>query len=496
MKKLIFIGIDGLDNKYVKDHLEELPNFKTIIQNSPSIKSKSVFPPDSDTAWSTIYTGLNPAKHGVVDFVDPLERQKIIKKESEYSYVNFLEGKTFWDILSKNNLKSCVIYPHMCFPPWDINGLMISPDPKKETFQFTPIDYKFNFNIQDLKVLKRIPRTKFEFKSYLQKKREITINEFKFATSMYQNEKWDFFFFYTSALDSMMHLFWNYCDKDDPTYPGENQFQNSIIDFHKLQDRLLGEFLQNIDGHQTVMICSDHGHSRRPTDLININEVLRKIGYLHIKEGIFLPFISSKEKIKRIIVDIAQKSGLRPIAQTILRVFPKIKKMYTEPALIDFGKSVAHCTDLSGMKAYSYGGIKVYREKFDKISEYENCKNKIIKELREIKIPNTNENIFKWVKVREDVYNGRFIEKYPEILFDLNENFGSGWSVNNGFWAKSVAHKFFPGSHRGDTPVFYLINYNHKLKFNDITLEDIFPSIMSYFKISIDEMVIDGRPFI
>ena len=94
------------------------------------------------------------------------------------------------------------------------------------------------------------------------------------------------------------------------------------------------------------------------------NEILRRNGFLSTKAGSKSAFLTLKEKFKHLAVDIAQRSGMRPAAQTILRMFPKIKNMYTKPSIIDFNKTLAHCTDLSGMKAYSYGGIKIYNDKF------------------------------------------------------------------------------------------------------------------------------------
>ncbi len=496
MKKLLIIGIDGLDRQYVESHLEYLPTFKKIVENSPKILSTSVFPPDSDTAWTTIYTGLNPAKHGVVDFVDPLERQKIGKKEYEYSYINAFKGKTFWDLLSKSGKRVCIIFPHMVNPTWDINGFMISPDPKTGKFTYSPAGYNFNFTVGDLKVLKRLPRTKFEFEKYLNTKREIVINEFNFAIKMLKNENWDLFFFYTSALDSMMHLFWNYCDQDDPTYPGPNRFQNSILDFHILHDKLINQLLQFADSNTTTFILSDHGHFRRPVKLFNINEFLRREGLLTIKSENNVSLLSAKQKFKRLVVDLAQKSGMRPAAQTILRLFPRIKEMYTKPSIIDFEKTLAHCTDLSGMKAYNYGGIKVYREKFNNENDFIITKQKIISVLKKVKIPNTEEPVFEWIRLREEVYNGQYLDKYPDIIFNLNEEYGAGWDVKNDLWDKALAHKFFPGSHRGSTPVFYLINFKGEINSTDYKLEGIFPTIMKYFNININENEIDGESFI
>ncbi len=496
MSKLIIIGIDGLDRKYVEEHIDELSNFKKIMNKSPKIISESVFPPDSDTAWATIYTGLNPAKHGVVDFVDPLERKKLNKKEWEYSYVDAFKDKTFWDILGRNGKKVCVIYPHMAVPVWKVNGLMISPDPETSTFQYYPPDYNFGFDLSNLQVLRRIPRTKLEFETYLNKKRAIVENEFDFATKMHKREDWDLLFLYSSALDTSMHIFWNYCAKDDPTYPGRNPFENAIIDFHKLYDQLIGDFLKNVSKDITVLFISDHGHFRRPINLLNVNEVLKRNGFLVAKEGSKGKVLSLKEKFKRLVVDIAQKSGMRPAAQTILRIFPRIKNMYTKPSIINFDKTLAHCTDLSGMKAYSYGGIKVYKEKFKSDEYYNAAIDKIISELLKIEKPNSNVKVFEWVKKREEVYSGPYIEKYPEILFNLVEHYGAGWNINGDIWDKSFAHKFFPGSHRGATPILYLTNYNGSIKRENMQLEDICPTILKFFDISVQDYEFDGASLI
>ena len=303
MKKLLIIGIDGMDREYVKEHIQKLPNFKKIIEDSPQIMSSSVFPPDSDTAWASIYTGLNPAKHGVVDFVDPLERNKLNVKESEYIQQYDVIGKTFWDYLSKEKKRSCLIFPHLIFPVYDINGFMINPHPETEKLHFTPSNYLEENELGDVEVIKRIPRNKLELKKYSENKKLVVESEFKFLNRMMKKENWDLTLFYSSVVDSIMHIFWNYCDPKDPTYPGKNQFENVILDFHILYDKLVGELLDKIDKDTTVMILSDHGHYRRPTNLFNVNEVLRQKGYLESKIKGGLQVISLKQKVKRGLVD-------------------------------------------------------------------------------------------------------------------------------------------------------------------------------------------------
>ena len=494
MTKLLIIGIDGMDREFIKNNINLLPNLREIILNNPNINSTSVFPPDSDTAWASIYTGLNPAKHGVVDFVDPLERQKLNKKESEYLDVKAIKGKTFWDIAGKAGKKVCIIYPHIAFPVWPVNGFMINPNPETEELQIYPPDFQFNFNVKKLKFQKRIPRSKFEFRKYLNKKRDVVINEFDFSTKMIINYDWDLFFFYSSALDSIQHIFWSYCDPNDPTYPGDNSFKDAIKNSYILYDKLIGDMLKNIDSNTTVLIFSDHGHSMRPVNLININEILRKEGYLYPKDNQFPTINNFKERLKRGIVNIAQKSGLRPAAQTFLRMFPSVKNMYTNPSAIDFDKTSAHCTDMSGLKSYTYGGIMIDPTKFTNAVAFKKAKSHIINILSNIKIPNSNENVIQWICEREKIYSGKFITKYPEIVFNLHEGYGAGWDINLPLFTKSNSHKFYPGSHRGSTPIFYILNSGNKhIDKSIINLMQIAPTILDLLDINWKDLGFDGK---
>lgn len=493
--KILIIGVDGLDRELLEKYISFLPTFRFVRDKSPDIRMVSVFPPDSDTAWASIYTGLNPAKHGIVDFVDPLERNKINKKEGEYWDLEAIKGKTFWDLASKENKRSCILFPHIAFPVWEIKGIMLNYNPKTGEINIFS-DQNVFFKGDNFKLQKRLPRTKFEYKKYLNKKINQVKKEFEIANRFIQMKEWDIFFFYSSALDSIKHIFWNYCDPNDPTYPGQNQFQNVILDMYKLYDELIGKLIQGIDNDTVVLIISDHGHAMRPIKLFNLNEVLHQIGYLAVKSGNIATINNLQEKLKRSLVDIAQKFGLRPLAQTILRIFPQIKQIYVRPSSIDFNNTMAHCTDLSGLKSYNYGGIKILKENVNDIS-YSNLREEIITKLKDFKNTDTNEMIFKWILKREDLYQGKFISKYPDIIFELQDDYGAGWEVNVPIFTESKSHKFFPGSHRGSTPVSYILNSDSfKIIKNDIHLMDIAPTILDIIGVEYLPSQFDGKSFV
>ena len=209
-------------------------------------------------------------------------------------------------------------------------------------------------------------------------------NEQNVALKLLNNEKWDLFFVYSSSLDVIKHFVWKYCDETDPSYPGENELKNTIKNLYIKYDDILGNYLENLPRDTSIIVLSDHGHGGRPLKLFNINEFLRRRGFLFSKESKNHVNIITVEKIKRNILYIIGKYEVGKYASKILKIFPTIRKVYTSPISIDWDKTIAYTSDLSGIKAYSYGGIVINKENID-FAKYENYRELIISILSELK---------------------------------------------------------------------------------------------------------------
>ncbi len=68
-KKVIVLGIDGMDPGFVKRHWADLPNLRRLSEQGSYARLGTTTPPQSPVAWSTFITGLTPAQHGIFDFV-------------------------------------------------------------------------------------------------------------------------------------------------------------------------------------------------------------------------------------------------------------------------------------------------------------------------------------------------------------------------------------------------------------------------------------------
>ena len=482
--KIVIIGIDAMDKELVSRFEDQLPNIRKLKNSGKSIKLNSVTPPDSDTAWATIYTGLNPAQHGIVQYVDPLEKSvSYVAKDIDNHPI---KGKTFWDIASEAGKKVCVLTPHIGYPVWAVNGVMVARSSIEDNVDSFPKDFRANIDLASLNVPKGMPGKRLG--EYKRKNEELLDSQGKLFLEMLERDDWDLFFVYTSVLDMVKHYFWNMYDETDPSYPGKNEFQDVIKDFYILHDQMVGKIMEKAKG-ATLILLSDHGHGMRPVRVLNVNELLRQKGYLILKDkGIDKSVSVITDKIKGTALSVVSKFGLGTLASKMLKLMPWAKRLYTSPLAIDWEKTVAFATNLSGIKAYSYSGIAINKDNLNHL-DYEEVRQNIITELSSLLDSSTNQPYVKWIKCREDMYSGPYLEKYPDIVFELHYGLGVGLTANNELMGKSNSHHLVPGSHRSDTAVFYMSGQEKEIKNTELDLIDVAPTILDCLGLEIPPWV-------
>ena len=148
VKKVIFLGLDGLDPKLTDRFLAEgkLPNLARLKEQGSYSRLRTTFPALSPVAWSTFATGVNPAKHNIFDFlnrnmksyVPELAAAKVHKPGRilkigrlriplSPSHVELKrKSQPFWKILGQQQIGSTIIRVPITFPPDKFNGRLLS----------------------------------------------------------------------------------------------------------------------------------------------------------------------------------------------------------------------------------------------------------------------------------------------------------------------------------------------------------------------------------
>jgi len=143
-KKVMVLGIDGLDPKILQRFVDEgkLPNFARMIEEGDFKPLQTTMPPLSPVAWSTFISGMDPAGHGIFDFVhrDPATMLPFLAMAKEGDSEEPIaigkwtiprgggielmrKGQSFWNILEENGIPTTVFRMPANFPP--------SPSPGK-----------------------------------------------------------------------------------------------------------------------------------------------------------------------------------------------------------------------------------------------------------------------------------------------------------------------------------------------------------------------------
>lgn len=147
-KKLIILGIDGMDPQLLKQFMREgkMPNFSKLAAQGSFRPLTTSIPPQSPVAWSNLITGMNAGGHGIFDFIhrDPktLELYFSTSRVSGPAHSIHLgnwvvplgggsaeqlrKGKAFWEILDQHSVPNSIFRIPANFPPVPAKGETLS----------------------------------------------------------------------------------------------------------------------------------------------------------------------------------------------------------------------------------------------------------------------------------------------------------------------------------------------------------------------------------
>jgi len=445
MNRLVILGIDALDLKLLDKWKDDLPNFSRIMDQGYCVPLESTQPPDSIPAWVTIYTGMQPWQHGVVDSVDYLD----IKGGADAVDTEILKGRTFWDVAGKAGKRVCIVNPLLAYPVWPVNGVMVNgPVFITGDAQTYPGEIASEYRLPELGGMVDFPGKK-ELAGFIERTSRVTADQSGFGLKLLAREKWDVFFLCLLTLDRILHFLWRYTDRADPTYPGKNPFQDSIKEFFVMLDSLVGEYLAALDEDQVLLIVSDHGHQMRPTRALYVNEILRREGLLKTRNGgvAGISPVALVEKAKTAFLRTMNRLDLEDWVYRIASLIPKDrrKSLKTSSFAVLKEESVAWVSDTGG--GTSFGGIEINKGRCQAENmEYEGLRDRLIGLLSGTR-DSGGGPIIDWAKRREEVFEGESVEKYPDVVFELKEDYGVDRTLFSGIMGGSTTHKKISGGH-------------------------------------------------
>jgi len=432
--RVLVLGLDSAPLQWVQKWRDEgrLPHLGRLMARSATGVLESVFPPLSPAAWSSFATGMLPGKHGVFDHIHRQPGTYDIAPTSARTRA----GSTLWEIISAQGGSVGVVNVPETYPPSPVNGFMLSGmDTPSDDAEFAypgSLKAELEAAVGGYQVFG--PRSKESLDRSIAGMHETIPMRARVGRYLWETYAPEFMILVFMEPDVIQHKCWKYMDPAHPEYEAPETraqrpaYADAIPDVYAHIDAALGPWLDSLDEDTTLIVLSDHGAGPL-RKFLYLNNWLVRHGYLRFRS-------SALTRLKR----LAFRLGLTPTwafemaARLGLgladRATNRIKRQMTRSARTTLMQRVFLSwtdVDWSRTRAYALGGnfTGIYvnlngREPQGCVSpgqEYEALCSEISARLQDWRDPDTGEAIVQSIQRGEELYQGSYSNRAPDIVF-------------------------------------------------------------------------------
>lgn len=421
------IGLDGATFDLIRPFIQQgfLPNLRTLISNGASAELASTIPPVTASAWTSFMTGKNPGKHGLFDFMQRRENSYDLAPVSSFNR----DGKAVWEIASEAGKKCIVLGVPVTYPPTPLNGLMVTGmlTPRGANDYTYPAELKKEITgaIGEYIVYSDEVYSKGRGEIFLDALHYSIQQRAKTAAYLLHNYEWDLGILVFPETDTVCHGLWWAYDETHHQHAQEGMqpdgsLQNGIRDIYRDLDAYIGELVASLPRDTTILVMSDHGHGPL-RNFLYVNNFLKRRGYLKIKNA-----PASQIKNLAFSVGLTPRTAYGMLLNMGLgklrRTMDKrrggrglLKRFFLSLNDVDWENTLAYSIGYIGEVHLNVKGREP-RGIVEQGAEYARVRDELIRELRELKLPN-GEPLIEQIWKKEEIYRGAHLDDAPDILF-------------------------------------------------------------------------------
>lgn len=429
MTRLAIIGIDGATYEIIRPMVAagELPHIARLLREGASGDLESEKPPMTPPAWTSMFTGLNPGRHGVFHFI----RRKLGTYECALNDSRNYAGKDMMSLLGRRGWSVGALSVPMTYPPipmpagWMVSGIpmplhgdtiawpkgtvaemeRVLGRPYRPDVDYGPYDGDTEREREDLDLFEPLRRDLFD----------IERDRLRLTEHFLREHPTDLFFTVVSVTDRCQHYFWKFQDRSHPGWSeeGERRYGETIRDAYRLADEFVGRVRAIVGDEVPVAIVSDHGFGPQHWDF-HVNQWLEEQGFLVRRRVPYWTWgrVSLGDALRRLRLG-ALARALGPLARMPL-ARPKRKTHADARDVVwertrAFGQLHGICVNLEGREPHGVvRGEDGYRRT---VAE-------IVARLRELQGPEGGPAV-DYTVVKEDEYHGPRTAEAPDVQYQM-----------------------------------------------------------------------------
>jgi predicted AlkP superfamily phosphohydrolase/phosphomutase len=371
---------------------------------------------NSAPAWSTIATGLNPGRHGIFYFDEPVPgtyRRTVVNAARR-------TGASLWRMASDAGKRIVVVNVPISYPAEEVNGYLVAglDTPSKSLPGFThPADLPGRFGdlFEDYIVepgapsLMRAGRVGEARDKLLE-----SVDGWTAVTDRLMDEPWDLVFVVFTSSDTSQHFFWS------------PELRSTIDRVYEVQDEATGQLVEKArsqDPEVNVIVLADHGGAAntRGPELMPI--WLEDRGF----QAATRPTLRSR--VLSAGFSLANRTLTRDQKQALARRFPKLREEAEAEARlagIDWARTRAYSDGLRDEVLVNAAGREP--EGIVPPTGYGAFVRELQAAVEGIQEAGTGSPVVASVRHREEAYHGPFLDRAPDLtirwILDEDRSFG------------------------------------------------------------------------
>jgi predicted AlkP superfamily phosphohydrolase/phosphomutase len=299
--RTLLIGLDGATFTVLDPLMQggTMPFLRALCERGARAELRSVVPPLTPPAWTSLMTGRTPGYHGIFDFFQP---DAPGSRYLRFASSTDVASETIWSMASRQGLSCTVLNFPLMFPPKPIDGYIVPGgwmpwkqlrlgcypadlyDRLKALPGFNAREVAMDMTVEE-KAIEGARDEEYDDWIALHTRREqhwLEIAEF-----LMREDPSDLTAILFDGVDKLQHLCWTYLD---PAYAGgvDTARKRAVRDLCREYFRQLDAIMERLSAlagpDATVIVASDHGFGPN-VEVFHINTWLEQNGYLAWANG-------------------------------------------------------------------------------------------------------------------------------------------------------------------------------------------------------------------
>jgi len=294
--RTLLIGLDGATFSVLDPLMEQgvMPFLKSFFETGVRAGLRTIVPPLTPPAWTSLMTGRTPGQHGVFDF---FRMDSPVTRHIRFFNANDVQCETIWSLASAGGLRTTTINFPAMFPPPHISGYVVPgwvpwkqlrlacwPEGLFDKLKTIP-----GFNQRELAMDIKLEEKAtegisdhLELGPWIELHARREQNLFQVLKHLSLEDPSELTAVLFDGVDKLQHLGWRFLRPEDDkplTEDWEFEIRKLCLNYFSCVDNLLRQMCELAGPEATVVIASDHGFG--PTyDVLHINTWLEQHGYL------------------------------------------------------------------------------------------------------------------------------------------------------------------------------------------------------------------------